>query len=165
VLELEAALIYAVLRERPKHECVVGIGAVAEANDTGAGHSVTLARLLRPSSEEPALEGTEELVAGERPDVLGATVLLRDPQVVLEDGIRLLEGVVEFVALEHVVVRSRLVRRPVLRVHRPSDRPDRAFAAFDPYQNTLFGATVVDAGDPTLSESTRGRSSSHPCLR
>ena len=93
VLELEAARIDLARGERPEHECVVGIRAVAEPD---------LHRSASP--EEPALERAEQLLAGERQDVLRPPVVLGDACVVVEDPVRVLEHVRELVTLEDVVV-------------------------------------------------------------
>src|SRR5213595_38580 len=66
-------------------------------------------RGLNLASEEPALERAEELLPRERPDVLGTSVVLRDPHVVVEDVVRVLDHVLELVSFEDVVVRARRV--------------------------------------------------------
>src|SRR5436853_3477779 len=67
-------------------------------------------------TEKVALEGLQQLVAHERLDLLGASVLLQDVDVVLERAVRDLERVLQLVTLEHIVVALRLVARPVLRI-------------------------------------------------
>src|SRR4029450_11754609 len=90
------------------------------------------------ASEEPALERAEQLLARERLDVLRPTVVLGHPRVVVEHSVRLLEPVVELVALEDVVVGAWLVARPVLRVDGSSDGPHPAFLALDPDHDALL---------------------------
>ena len=75
--------------------------------------------------------------------------------------VRAVEGVVELVPLEDVVVRPRLVAGAVLWVDRPPNGPDRALAPLDPDHDPFLGA-VVHARDPALSESSRRRSSPDP---
>src|SRR5206468_8392829 len=72
--------------------------------------------LLTSPAEEPPLERSEQLLADERLDFDGPAVALQDAHVVLEDVVRLLQRVVEFVPLEHVLVLPGLVRRPEMRV-------------------------------------------------
>jgi hypothetical protein len=73
----------------------------------------------------------------------------------------MVERVVELVALEHVVVLSRLVCRSMLRVDGTPDSPDGPFSALDPHDDAFFGAPVVDTGDRALGEPTGRRSSPH----
>src|SRR4029079_17145752 len=61
----------------------------------------------------------------ERLDLLRVPVLLRDDGVVLERLVRGEQRVGKLVALEDIVVASRLVAAPVLRVDRPPGGPGR----------------------------------------
>src|SRR6187455_3455013 len=91
--------------------------------------------LRRLAAEEPALERPEQLSSLEGRDapLLGA-VLLEHAHVVLESGVGGLEGVLELVALEDVVVASRLVARAQLRVDGAADGPHGAGLPLDPDQ-------------------------------
>ena len=104
------------------------------------------------AAKKPALEGLEELVAGEGPELLQAAVSLRDAQVVLQTLVRGKESVLELEALEHIVVAPRLVGGPVLRVYSPADGPERALLALDPDEDGLLDARVVDSMDDALGE-------------
>src|SRR2546430_10730181 len=84
------------------------------------------------AAEEPTLQRLQQLAACERLHLLGATVALRDAEVVLERTVRRFERVVELIALEEVVVSPRLVTRAVLGVNRPAHRPERALLALEP---------------------------------
>jgi hypothetical protein len=103
-------------------------------------------------TKEPALERLQKLDAGKRPELLLTAVALRDAQVVLEALVRSEERVLELEALEYVVVSSRLVRGPVLRVHGPAHGPERPLLALDPDEDGLLDARVVDSVDDTLGE-------------
>src|SRR5262245_39596129 len=107
--------------------------------------------------EEPALERAEELLADERLYVDRPTVALEHAHVVLEHVVRPLEGVVELVALEHVLVGPRLVRVAQLRVHRPAHRPDGALLALDPDDDVLLVPRVVDPDQCALGETILSR--------
>src|SRR5689334_21786151 len=84
------------------------------------------------AAEEQALEVRQDLLAGERRDAPGPAVLLVHAHVVLERGVCRLERVVEFVALEDIVVGTGLVARAMLRVDGASDGPDAAAFPLDP---------------------------------
>ena len=96
------------------------------------------------TAEEETLEGSQELVAAERVDLLGCAVVLGDDGIVLERSVRRVEAVVELVARPHVVVSARLLRLPVLRIDLPADGPHGTRPAFDPDEHPL-GATAVVA--------------------
>src|SRR5207248_1276020 len=98
--------------------------------------------LLR-APEEPRFERLQAFVARERAQVLRAAVGLRDGQVVLERGVRLLERVFELVALEDVVVAPRRLRVALVRVDRASDSPYGAGLALDPDSDALLVSGVV----------------------
>ena len=88
-------------------------------------------------------------------------VLSRDGSVVAQDSVRLLERVAELVALEDVVVGTRLVARAVLRVHGPPDGPQGSGTAFDPDHDPLGGPDVVDAVKNALGEDRGGLIAPH----
>jgi hypothetical protein len=117
------------------------------------------------AAEEPALERAEQLLARERRDVLRPAVVLRDAKVVFEHLVRLLERVCELVALEDVVVGAGLVRGAVLRVDRAANGPERSFAPFDPDDDALVGALVVESTDLPLCEPPGSRPPPHRGLR
>jgi len=101
-----------------------------------------------------------------RAAVLAAPVPLRDREVVLERGVRLLERVLELVALEDVVDGARRLAVPLLRVDDPADRPDRARLALDPDQDPLLVPRVVDAVEDPLGESAPvGRNRHEPTIQ
>src|SRR5205807_1065779 len=79
-------------------------------------------------------------------------VLRRHAQVVLERRVRPLERVLELVALEEIVVRPRVVARPVLRIDGTPNRPHGARLALDPDHDPLVRAEIVDAGNDPLRE-------------
>src|SRR5262249_27328872 len=143
VLELEAARFDAVLAQRPEHESVVGIGAVAEADQHG-GRRLASDGLTPP--EEPTLQWAEELAPTARLLPFLAAVALRRADVVLEAVVRGVERILELVALEDVVVAPRLVAGPVLRVDCTADRPEASLLALDPDLDPLVDPRVV----PTL---------------
>jgi hypothetical protein len=105
-----------------------------------------------PATEEPAFQGLEQLAAGERPEVLGAAVPFGNAEIVLETVVGRRKSVVELEALEHIVVAPGLVRRTVLRIDRPPDRPQRALLALDPDHDGLLDARVVDPMNHALGE-------------
>src|SRR5439155_13620845 len=106
----------------------------------------------RLAAEEPALEGLEELLSSEPLDRRNAAVLCRDARVVLERGVRALEGVLELVALEDVVIGVRLLAAPVLRIDGAADCPDRARLALDPDHHALLDSGVIDPFEHALCE-------------
>ena len=111
-----------------------------------------------PCARRTTLERLEALVARERPQVLGAAVRLGDGHVVLERRVRVLERVVELVALEDVVVGPRLVAS--LRCCGLTARPTahtRAGLALDPDDDALLAPGVVDSVEHPLREPRRGR--------
>src|SRR5215203_1338409 len=114
-----------------------------------------------PATEEPALERAEQLLPGEGLDVLRPPVVLRDASVVVEDSVRLLEDVLELVPLEDVIVASRLVARPILRVHRAPDGPSPALHALDPDDDALLTPRLVEAVELTFCKARRGRLLAH----
>src|SRR5262245_33042786 len=105
----------------------------------------TLAPLSRLAVEEPALQQRKNLFPREGARVRLAAVRLEHVDVVLERLVRPNERVVELVALENEVLRARLVRLAVLRIHCAPDRPDRAGPALDPDDDLLVRTDVVDA--------------------
>src|SRR5581483_2377871 len=104
------------------------------------------------AAEDPLLQGLQQLVPRERMDELPVAVALRDREIVLERLVRLLQRVPELVPLEHVVVRTRALRRAPVRVHRPADRPDAAVLPFDPDHDRLRLAVRVDSAEHPLRE-------------
>ena len=102
--------------------------------------------------EEPALERLQQLAARERLHPLQAAVPLGHAEVVLQRTVCSLQRVVEFVALEHVVVTPRLVARAMLWVDRTTDSPKRTLLTLDPDEDGLLGARVVDAVNDTVGE-------------
>lgn len=82
--------------------------------------------------------------------MLGASVGLRDGEVVFERAVRALERVVELVPLEDVVVATRLVRSAVIRIDGTPDSPYRAHLALDPDDDALLVTGVVDPVELTL---------------
>jgi hypothetical protein len=84
--------------------------------------------------------------------VLGATVRLRDGEVVLERAVRTVEGVLELVPLEDVVVAPRRVRSPVMRIDGAADGPDRTSLALDPDDDAFLVTDVVDPMELPLRE-------------
>src|SRR5947207_1933299 len=116
---------------------------------TSSGRTRRLADL---PAEEPGLERLEALLPRERPHVLAAAVALRDGQVVLERGVRLLEGVLELVALEDVVLRARRLLVSPLRVDGAADGPERPGLALDPDDDPFLVAGIVDAVEHPLRE-------------
>src|SRR4029079_14328595 len=73
-------------------------------------------------------------------------------RVVVEDPVRALEHVLELMPLEDVVVASRLVARPVLRVHGAPDRPGSALHPLDPDDDALLAPHVVEPVQLSLCE-------------
>ena len=73
----------------------------------------------------------------------------------------MLECVLELIALEDVVVVTRLVGRSVLGVDGPSDGPQRARPALDPKDNPLVHSSVIEPPEDAFGESARGRLSPH----
>ena len=94
--------------------------------------------------------GTKKLAPQERLDLLVAAILFEHRHVVLERSVRDLEGVVELVPLEHVVVAPRLVGVSMLGVDDAADRPHGPRFPLDPDDDPLFGAGVVDSGEDAL---------------
>jgi hypothetical protein len=86
--------------------------------------------------------------------MLPAPVLLGDREVVLERGVRLVEGVGELVALEDVVLGTRLADLAELRVDCAADGPDAAGLALDPDDDGLGVSGVVHAVEYPLGEPT-----------
>ena len=82
----------------------------------------------------------------------GRAVALGDARVVLERLVRVVERVLQLVALEEVVLRAGLVARAVLRVDRAADRPDAALLPLDPEDDALGRASVVEPLDDALGE-------------
>src|SRR5918992_1621129 len=95
-------------------------------------------------SEEPALEGLQELLPRERPDASVEALVLEHAHVVFERSVRGLERVVELVALEHVVVAAGHVAGTVLGAHDAADRPQRPRTALDPEDDALLRAVIAD---------------------
>src|SRR2546425_8682280 len=115
----------------------------------------------RSATEKPALERLQQLAAGERLQVLGAAVALRDCEVVLQRAVCGLQRVVELVAFEQVVIAPGLVAGPILRVDGPAHGPDCALFALDPDDYCLRGACVVDSVDDSLGEAALRRFPPH----
>src|SRR5262249_28506375 len=88
------------------------------------------------------------------PDGLVVAVPLGHGEVVLERLVRLLQRVPELVALEHVILRPRLLRLAPMRIDRTADRPDAAFFPLDPDDDYLGVAGRVDAVEHALGEPT-----------
>src|SRR4029450_4626141 len=110
----------------------------------------------RLPTKEPAFQGPQQLVARERLAGRDTTGLGGDAGIVpgrrgrvaggvLERRVRLLERVLELVALEQIVVGVRLLAAAVLRVDGSSDGPDGAGLALDPDHYALRDACVVDS--------------------
>ena len=89
------------------------------------------------------------------------SVAFRHAEVVLERIVGGLEGVVEFEALEHIIVPAGLVGRAVLWVDRPANRPDRALLALDPDEDGLLDARIVDSVDDPFGEAALRRFPPH----
>src|SRR5262249_25102493 len=102
--------------------------------------------------EKPALESREDLLPRERPHTVLHALVLEHAHVVFERRVRLLENVVELVALEEVIVSPRLVARPVLRIDGAADSPESTVLAFDPDHDALQIAAVVEAVEHSLRE-------------
>ncbi len=81
-----------------------------------------------------------------------AAVVFRDGQVVLEGRVRLLERVLELVALEDVVACLGLGAVPELRVDNPPDGPESAGLSLDPDEDALLTTGVVDPLEHPLRE-------------
>jgi hypothetical protein len=91
--------------------------------------------------------------------VLGPAIRLGDGQVVLERRVRLLERIVELVALEDVVVATGSVVVSLVCVHRAADGPDRTGLPLDPDDDALLSTGIVDSLEHPLREPTAvGRS-------
>src|SRR5439155_4945176 len=97
------------------------------------------------AAEEPGLERLQALLSRERPHVLAAAVPLGDGQVVLERVVRLLERVLELVALEDVVLGPRRPAVPALGIDGAAHGPERARLPLDPDDDALLVAGVVDS--------------------
>src|SRR4051794_7970863 len=108
-------------------------------------------RLVGPS-EEPALERAEQLPAKERPGVGRTAVSLEHAHVVLEHVVRVLQRIVELVALEDVLVRARLVGVAQVGVHGTAHGPDGAGLSLDPDDDPLFVSRVVDTRQIALAK-------------
>src|SRR5262249_35988359 len=109
---------------------------------------------LARAAEEPGLERLQALLARERLAVLGAPVALRHREVVLERGVRMLERVVELVALEEIVPRLRRVPVAQVRVDDATDRPDGAGLALDPDRDPLLPPRIVHPMEHPLRKPT-----------
>jgi len=100
-------------------------------------------------AEEQPLEGLQQLLADERPDLRAAAVLFRDDRVVLERRVRRFEAVIQLVALPQPVVLARHVGLTKLRVHDATDGPHRARQPLDPDHDPLgLTAVVASVHDP-----------------
>jgi hypothetical protein len=86
--------------------------------------------------------------------VVAAPVALRDRQIVLERGIRLLECVLELEPFEDVVLGARQLAVTLLGIHDPADRPDGAGLPLDPKDDVLFVSGVIEPSEHPLREST-----------
>src|SRR4029450_9398575 len=106
----------------------------------------------RLPTKEPAFQGPQQLVARERLAGRDTTVLGGDAGIVVERRVRLLERVLELVALEQIVVGVRLLAATVLRVDGSPDSPDGAGLALDPDHYALRDACVVDSLEHPLGE-------------
>src|ERR1044071_7409989 len=80
------------------------------------------------------------------------SVPLGDGRVVLERLVRLLERISELVALEDVVLGTRLLRLAPVGIHGAPDRPDAALLPLAPDHDRLRVAVRVDAVEPPLRE-------------
>src|SRR5712691_2621089 len=107
-------------------------------------------------TEEVPLERLQELVAHERLDLLGSPVLLEHTHIVLERCVRRVESVFELVPLEDVVVATRFLTGPVLRIYGASHGPQRTGLPLDPDHDPLFCAGVVDPGEQALGKASGG---------
>jgi len=88
------------------------------------------------------------------------SIAFRHAEVVLERIVGGLERVVEFEALEHIIVPAGLVCRPVLGVDRAADGPERALLALDPDEDGLlddpFGEAALRRFPPHGHKDTIG---------
>ncbi len=97
--------------------------------------------------------------------------LLAHREVVLERRVRLLERVLELVALEDVVARLRRLAVPELRIDDPADRPHGAGLPLDPDDDPLLPTGVVDPVEhplrkpPRSEETCTARLYNRPVLR
>src|SRR6185312_8951787 len=94
-------------------------------------------------------------------DVLGPAIVFGHACVVVEDPVRVVEHVLQLVALEDVVVAAWFVARPVLRVHGASDGPRSALHALDPHHDALLAARVVEPVELPFGEARRSRLLAH----
>src|SRR6266542_6476716 len=132
-------------RSRPAKTGAAGLRRSSASQSCQLAPRVGRSHGITPlAAEEPALERLQQLVALERPDLRGAPVLSRDAGVVAERPVGGLERVGQLVALEDVVLTPGLLARPVLRVDRPADRPQRTGQPLDPDQDPLRLTPVVD---------------------
>jgi hypothetical protein len=86
--------------------------------------------------------------------MLGAPVALAHGEVVLERRVRLLECVLELIALEDIVACLCGLAVPQLRIDNPADRPHRARLALDPHHDAFLSTGVVDPVELALREPT-----------
>src|SRR2546430_14783357 len=89
------------------------------------------------------------------------SIAFRHAEVVLERIVGGLERVVEFEALEHIIVPAGLVGRAVLWVDRPANRPDRTLLALDPDEDGLLDARIGDSVDDPFGEAALRRFPPH----
>ena len=106
----------------------------------------------RPKNQRSSGPSTSLRRNGALPDLVA--VALGHADVVLERLVRRIEGVLELVPLEEVVVLARLVGRPKLRVDGAADRPHAALLALDPDLDALVHPGVVASLDHALGEAS-----------
>jgi hypothetical protein len=79
-------------------------------------------------------------------------VALGDGEIVLERRVRLVEGVLELVPLEDVVLGARSLHVAELGIHGPAHGPESAGLPLDPEDDMLFVPGVVDPSEHPLRE-------------
>ena len=134
VLELEAARVHRPVGQGPEHERVVGVGAVAEADQHKGGRLAGRGQ-RRPKNQRSSGPSTSARRNGWRR--AGRPSCSETRTSSSSAVVRSVERVLELVALERVVAGPRLVARPVLRVDGATDRPDAALLALDPDHDPL----------------------------
>ena len=84
--------------------------------------------------------------------MLGASVGLRDGEIVLEGTVRAFERVLELIPLEDVVVAPGRVCSAVMRIDGAADGPHRTRLALDPDDDAFLVAAVIDSMELPLRE-------------